>query len=120
MIESATERITGPVTVLNLIAMPAAAADAFVEAWPTNSAALRDAPGFRGTRLLRALSPDDPYQVVNIAQWDSVEQWRTALSAVQSGGERRRQAEAAGIKPQHFFYQVVSVTPDPLDALAGS
>jgi heme-degrading monooxygenase HmoA len=115
-----TEPLTEPVTVINLITMPAAAADAFVEAWPANSAALRNAPGFRGTRLLRALSPDDPYQVVNVAQWDSVEQWRVALSAVQPDEERRRLAEAAGIKRQHFFYQVVSVTPDPLEAPAGA
>jgi heme-degrading monooxygenase HmoA len=110
--------MTEPVTVLNLIAMPAKAADAFVDAWPANSAALADAPGFRGTRLLRAISPDDPYQVVNVAQWDSVEQWRTALSGVQSDSERRRLAEAAGITPQHFFYHVVSVTPDPVESAA--
>ena len=105
--------MTEPVTVLNLIAMPAKAADAFVDAWPANSAALAEAPGFRGTRLLRAISPDDPYQVVNVAQWDSIEQWRTALSGAQSDAERRRLAEAAGITPHHFFYHVVSVTPDP-------
>lgn len=109
-----------PVTVINLITMPAAAADAFVEAWPTNSASISNAPGFRGTSLMRALSPDDPYQVVNVAQWDSIEQWRDALSAVQPDEERRRQAEAAGIKPQHFFYRVVSVTPDPHEPPAGA
>lgn len=115
-----TEPHDKPVTVMNLIAMPAAAADAFVEAWQTNTAPLRNAPGFRGTRLMRALSPDDPYQVVNVAQWDSIEQWRDALSTVQPDEERRRQAEAAGIKPQHFFYRVVSVTPDPHETSAGA
>jgi heme-degrading monooxygenase HmoA len=110
-----TEPLTEPVTVINLITMPAAAADAFVEAWPANSGALRDAPGFRGTRLLRALSPADPYQVVNVAQWDSIEQWRAGLSAIQPDSERRRLAETAGIKPQHFFYRLVAVTPDPLE-----
>ena len=109
------EQYLEPIVVINLISMPAAAADVFVEAWPANSARLRDAPGFRGTRLLRALSPDDPYQVVNVAQWDSVEQWRAALSAVQSDSDRRRQAETTGMEPRHFFYRVVSVTPDPLE-----
>jgi heme-degrading monooxygenase HmoA len=110
-----TEPLTEPVTVLKLITMPGPAADAFVQAWSANSAAPRDAPGFRGTRLLRVLSPDDPYQVVNVAQWDSIEQWRTALSTIQPDSERRRLAEAAGIKPQHFFYRLVAVTPDPLE-----
>ncbi len=109
-----------PITVINLIAMPAATADAFVAAWPANSASVRDAPGFRGTRLLRATSPDDPYQVVNIAQWDSIEQWRAALAAVQPNEEQRQQAEAAGIKPQHFFYQVVFIAPDPHEPSAGA
>ena len=108
------EPLDEPVTVINLVAMPADAADAFVAGWQATTGPLRDAPGFRGTRLMRALSPDDPYQVVNVAQWDSIEQWQTALSAVQPDEEQRRQAEASGIKPQHFFYRVVSVTPDPL------
>lgn len=101
--------------MLNLITMPAAAADAFIESWPTASAALQDASGFRGTRLLRALSPDDPYQVVNVARWDSIEQWRAALSAAQPDSERRHQAETTGIEPRHLFYRLVSVTPDPLE-----
>lgn len=115
-----TEPPTETVTVINLITMPPEAADAFTEAWSASTAALRDASGFRGTRLLRALSPEDPYQVVNVAEWDSVEQWRSALSALQSDSERRRTAEAAGIKPQHFFYRVVSVTPDPLEPTPGA
>lgn len=115
-----TEPLTEPVTVINLITMPTDTADAFVEAWQATTAPLRNAPGFRGTRLLRALSPDEPYQVVNVAQWDSIEQWRVALSAVQPDEEQRRQSEAAGIKPEHFFYRVVSVTPDPLEPSAGA
>lgn len=115
-----TEPITEPVTVVNLITMPAAAADAFVQGWQNITAPLRNAPGFRGTRLLRALSAEDPYQVINVAQWDSIEQWRVALSAIQPDAASREQADAAGIKPQHFFYQVVSITPDPLDPTAGT
>lgn len=101
------------VTVINLISMPPEAVDGFLQGWAATTAPLRDAPGFRGTRLLRALSPDDPYQVVNVAQWDTLEQWETALSEVQPDAGRRRLAEAAGIRPQHFFYRVVSVTDDP-------
>lgn len=115
-----TDLVLEPLSVLNLITMPAASADAFVAAWPANSAALSEAPGFRGTRLLRALSPDHPYQVVNVAQWDSVEQWGAALSAVQPNAERRRLAETASIKRQHFFYRVASVTPDPLEPPASA
>lgn len=115
-----TEPVTETVTVVNLITMPAAAADAFVQNWQETTAPLRSAPGFRGTRLLRALSPDDPYQVINVAQWDSIEQWRVALSAIQPGAAQREQADAAGIKPQHFFYGVVFVTPDPHGTAAGA
>ena len=115
-----TEPLTEAVTVINLITMPAAAADAFVAAWPTNSAPLREAPGFRGTRLLRALSPDDPYQIANVAQWDSVEQRQTALAAAQPDAERRRQTQTSGSQPQHLFYRVVSITPDPLEPATGA
>ncbi len=115
-----TEPITEPVTVINLITMPADAADAFIAAWATNSATLRDAPGFRGTRLLRALSPDDPYQIANVAQWDSVEQWKTALAVARPEAEQRRETQNSGIQPQHLFYRVVSITPDPRDPSTGT
>ena len=102
-----------PFILINLFTMPPDAADAFVQGWPASTAPLADASGFRGTCLYRAVSPEAPHQIVNIAQWDSIEQWQAALAGFQPQGDRRRQAQTSGIHAQPAFYRVVSVTPDP-------
>lgn len=108
-----------PFVLINLLTMPPEAADAFVQGWPASTAPLADAPGFRGTRLHRAVSPEAPHQLVNIARWDSIEQWHGALAGFRPPDERRRQAQAAGIQVHPAFYRVVSVTPDPLADTSG-
>lgn len=107
------------VTVVNLITMPPEVVDGFVAQWSASTAALGEAPGFRGTRLLRTIYDDAEYQVVNVAEWDSVEQWRAALAAVQPAEDQRRAAEAAGIRPRHSFYRVAAVVPDPQSPATG-
>ena len=104
---------TPPLVLVNLFTLPAGAVDPFVAGWPASTAGLAHAPGFRGTRLHRAVSPHSRYQIVNVAQWDSAEAWQAALSGFQPGGERRRQAEAGGFSSQPALYRVVSDTPDP-------
>ncbi|WP_424952698.1 antibiotic biosynthesis monooxygenase [Deinococcus sp.] len=111
--------MTEPLVLINLFTLPPQALDPFVAGWPASTAGLAHAPGFRGTRLHRAVSPDSPYQIVNVAQWNSAEDWRAALSGFQPGGERRRQAEAGGFNSEPALYRVVSATPDPLAGQAG-
>ena len=108
-----------PYILINLFTMPADAVDTFVQGWPASTAPLADAPGFRGTRLHRAVSPEAPHQIVNIARWDSIEQWKAALAGFQPRGERRLQAQAAGILAQPAFYRVAAVAPDPLAGAPG-
>ena len=102
-----------PLTLINLFSIPARAADGFVAGWPNSTARLGDASGFRGTRLHRAVSPESLYQIVNVARWDSLEQWQAALSGFRPEGERQRPAEANGIAVQPAFYTVVSAIPAP-------
>ena len=112
--------MTEPLVLVNLFTLPLQALDGFVAGWPASTAGLAHAPGFRGTRLHRAVSPDSRYQIVNVAQWNSTEDWQAALSGFQPGGERRRQAEVGGFNSQPALYRVVSDTPDPLGGQAGA
>jgi len=109
--------MTDPLVLVNLFTLPPHAVNGFVEGWPVSTAQLAHAPGFRGTRLHRAVSPESRYQIVNIARWDSAEQWQAALTGFQPGGERRRQAESGGMKAEPALYRVVSSAPDPLASL---
>ncbi|MFI5611886.1 antibiotic biosynthesis monooxygenase family protein [Amycolatopsis sp. NPDC051903] len=66
------------ITLINAFEIPADEIDAFVEQWRERAKLMRDAPGFRDTRLHRAKLADARFQLVNVAHWDSVEAWQAA------------------------------------------
>lgn len=71
---SASEREAphdGPVTVINVFEVPAEQVDKFIAWWRTRAEIMAAAPGFRGTRLHRAVSSQARFQLVNVAHWDS-------------------------------------------------
>lgn len=104
-----------PLVLVNLFTLPASAVDPFVAGWPASTAGLARAPGFRGTRLHRAVSPEAPYPLVNVARWDSAEPWEAAGSGWRQRGD---QDPAGGVtwRVQPALSRVVSETPDPVAA----
>jgi len=100
-------------TLINLFFIPTRAVDEFVAGWPNSTARLADASGFRGARLHRAVSPNSSYQIVNVARWDSFEQWQAALSGFRPESGRQRPSETNGIAVQPAFYTVVSAISAP-------
>ena len=67
----------GPVTLMNSFQVPSGQDEAFVDLWTQTSHYFRAQPGFRSLRLHRALL-DTTYRFVNVANWDSIEQFRAA------------------------------------------
>ncbi|MEV1244451.1 antibiotic biosynthesis monooxygenase family protein [Nonomuraea sp. NPDC050022] len=107
-----------PLVLINLFSMPAEMVDDFVGGWEASIAAAKNAPGFRGTRLHRSLDPDAPYPVVNIARWDSVEDWQAAFDKYFSGPGRSDDAGRVdggwdAVSAHPTLYSVAHVTPDP-------
>ena len=81
--------------------------------------------GFRGTRLHRALNPAAHYPVVNIARWDSVEDWEASVrkhflssAGARVGSLQGPQTGAGPISAHPNLYTVVHVTPDPQEVAA--
>lgn len=68
----------GPVTLINVFEIPAEQVDAFIEGWAERAKIMSTHPGFRDTRLHRALSPEGRFQLVNVAHWDSAESYAAA------------------------------------------
>jgi heme-degrading monooxygenase HmoA len=68
----------GPVTFINVFEIDPAQIDDFIVGWKQRGEIMRRQPGFRAFHLHRALSQDAPYQLVNVAQWDSVEALQAA------------------------------------------
>jgi heme-degrading monooxygenase HmoA len=105
-----------PLVLINLFAMPADQVDGFVERWEGSISRAGGAGGFRGTTLHRAIDPDAPYPVVNIARWDSVEEWRATVGAhfvAPAEGAAGTPRSASGVAAHPALYTVVHVTPDP-------
>lgn len=106
-----------PLVLINLFSMPAEMVDDFVDQWEASIASARNAPGFRGTRLHRAIHPDAPYPVVNIARWDSVEDWQAAFdtyfAAPGEGGGGQADGSWGTVAAHPALYSVAHDTPDP-------
>lgn len=62
-----------PVTLINVFNIDPGHVDAFLAGWQERAAFMSRQPGFRSFRLHRALTPDTPFQLVNVAEWDSIE-----------------------------------------------
>jgi hypothetical protein len=109
-----TERAE-PLVLINLFAMPPDLIDGFIQKWPGNIEKAKGAKGFRGTRLHRAIDPDAQYPVVNIARWDSAEDWRATVSEhFWLPGSPAPEGRFPVAHPA--LYTVAHDTPDPLAA----
>ena len=53
----------------------------FLKLWHEADALLRARGGYLTTRLHKALQPDSRYQYINIAELDSVETWKAAITS---------------------------------------
>ncbi|NIH80320.1 antibiotic biosynthesis monooxygenase family protein [Amycolatopsis viridis] len=93
------------VTFINVIELPADEVDAFVEQWRERAKLMRDAPGFRDSRLHRAQLPDTRFQLVNVAHWDSAEAWEAATG--QPGFRAAMRGVPGVVSPNPALYDVV-------------
>jgi heme-degrading monooxygenase HmoA len=73
-----TDAHQGQVTLINSFVVPSDRDADFMALWAKTSAFFRTQPGFVGLRMHRALSPDASHRYVNVAVWDSVEQFGAA------------------------------------------
>ena len=69
------------VTLINVFEVPAGRVDEAVRLWDEAAAVLRGAPGFRSTRLHRGLGSGARFPLVNVAEWESEELWRSAIAS---------------------------------------
>jgi heme oxygenase (mycobilin-producing) len=87
---------TSPVTLINVFEVPADHVDAFIAGWCHRAALMSTKPGFLDTRLHRAISPQDRFQLVNIAHWTSAED----MQAATADPEFQQRTRAATADPQ--------------------
>jgi heme oxygenase (mycobilin-producing) len=60
-----------PITLINIFELPPEKVGQFLTGWRVRADIMATAPGFRDSRLHRAVSPQTRFQLVNVAHWDS-------------------------------------------------
>ena len=70
----------GPITFINVFEIDPALVESFLVGWRERAEFMSKQPGFRSFRLHRALTPETPFQLVNVAEWDSIDALRAATA----------------------------------------
>jgi heme-degrading monooxygenase HmoA len=68
------------VTFINAFKLDPRQVDSFMTGWEERAAFMIKHPGFRSLRLHRAITKDVPFQIVNVAEWDSADALRAATA----------------------------------------
>jgi heme-degrading monooxygenase HmoA len=97
--------MTEAVILINAFEVPAEDAENFIAAWEKTRDYLRTQPGYMDTALHQAAAPNAEFQFVNIARWQSADDF---MAAMQSPGFRESAAGLAGYRPHPALYRVVS------------
>jgi heme-degrading monooxygenase HmoA len=89
-----TSRMTSTI-LINPFEVPADIGDnEFLAGWEEAADFLRDQPGFIGSRLHRSIGPDARFRYINVAEWETPESFRAAVSS-----ETFRRIAAEGSTP---------------------
>jgi heme-degrading monooxygenase HmoA len=105
----------GPITLINIFEVPAEQVEEFIVQWRIRAEIMAAAPGFRNTRLHRAVSSRTRFQLVNIAHWDS----QADLEAAQGSGAFQDRIRALREDARMQFsafparYEVAAVLGEP-------
>jgi heme-degrading monooxygenase HmoA len=83
--------VMAEVVFINCFEVPSGREDAFFELWAQMDGYMRDQPGFRWRRLHRSLDERARLRFVNVAGWDTAEQFEAA-----HGEEFRRMQSQPG------------------------
>jgi len=90
--------------LINVFEVPAEQREATIAAWEEARDFLAEQPGYIDTALHRSLSPDDRFQLVNIAQWESPEAFKAATRAMKDAGVF---TAPEGVVPNPALYTVI-------------
>ncbi len=74
------------VILINPFEVPLAAEERFLEGWSQAAEYMRRQPGFAGTRLHRAMSPDARFGFINVAEWETPGHFQAAVTTPEFAG----------------------------------
>lgn len=93
-----------PVILINAFEVPGGQAEQFIAAWEKTRDYLAAQPGYVDTALHQSVTPGADFQFVNIARWQTAEDFQRAT---QSAGFRESAAGLASCRPHPGLYRIV-------------
>ena len=72
-----------PVILINPFEVPQGKEDEALAFWEKAADFMRRQPGFISTRLHKAISPQARFHLINIAEWNSAEDFEAAVTSVE-------------------------------------
>jgi heme-degrading monooxygenase HmoA len=93
-----------PVVLINAFEVPAGEAEQFIAAWEKSRDFMRSQPGYIETALHQALMPGAEFLFVNVARWQTAEDF---TAAARSSGFLESVAGLAGYRPHPGLYRVI-------------
>jgi heme-degrading monooxygenase HmoA len=95
-----------PLVLINAFEVPEANDDEFVAAWQSAREFLETQPGYAGTTLHQTVSPDSEFRFVNVARWQTAQEFQAAVT---SDAFRAAAAGLAQFRSHPGLYRVVGV-----------
>jgi heme-degrading monooxygenase HmoA len=75
-----------PVTLINAFEVPADQVETTIEGWRSARAFLETQPGYIETQLHRSIMPKARFQLVNVARWESADDYAAAIQKYRESG----------------------------------
>ncbi len=91
-------------TLINVFQVPPGQDEEFLSLWEQANRMLQASSGYASTRLHRAVQPNAAYRFINVAQIDSVDNWRAVVTSPEFA---RISAEMAKFQPVPGLFTVV-------------
>ncbi len=68
------------ITLINPFEVPQGREEQFLKEWTEAAEVIRKEPGFLSSRLHKSLDPQAKFRFINVAQWESAQHFRAAMS----------------------------------------
>ena len=92
-----------PVVLVNVFHVAPGDVDDFIGAWSGDAGFMQQQPGFVSTQLHRGIAGSTTF--INVAEWGSVEAFRSAVGSPEFQGNMAKYPESAVASP-HLFTKV--------------
>lgn len=94
-----------PLVLINPFVVPTGSEDEAIAMWMQARDFLQTQPGYISTKLHRSLSPDATFALINVAEWESMEAFKAATTAMRQSGSIPR---IEGVSGDPQLYTVIA------------